>query len=100
MTTINHFNFFLLEFHYLMDKANTFEEIIDSIEPTSSGSISQYALEPGTLIVTNHPPKRVKKDPFWNELTEVGDNDIATFAIKRTEQRNVFESKKYNQSNT
>ncbi|RIB11597.1 hypothetical protein C2G38_2203007 [Gigaspora rosea] len=54
-----------------MDEDNTFEEIIDSIEPTSSGLISQNALEPGTLIVTNHYPKRVKKNPFWNELTEV-----------------------------
>ncbi|RIB25409.1 hypothetical protein C2G38_2166056 [Gigaspora rosea] len=52
---------------------STFEELIDSIEPTSSGPISQNALEPGTLIVTNHPRKQVKKDPFWNELTEVGD---------------------------
>ncbi|RIB02810.1 hypothetical protein C2G38_2226807 [Gigaspora rosea] len=41
-----------------MDEDNTFEELIHSIEPTSSGSISQNALEPGMLIVTNHPPKR------------------------------------------
>ena len=47
-----------------MDEDNTFQELIDSIEPTSSGSISQNALEPGTLIVTNHPPKRVKKGAF------------------------------------
>ncbi|RIB24888.1 kinase-like domain-containing protein, partial [Gigaspora rosea] len=42
-----------------MDEDNTFEELIDSIEPTSSGSISQNALEPGTLIITKHSTKRL-----------------------------------------
>ena len=77
-----------------MDEDNTFEELIDSIEPTSSGSISQNALEPGTLIVTNYPPKRVKKDPFWNELTEVGDKRHCNLCNKAYRAKKCFRKQK------
>ena len=74
-----------------MDEDNTFEELIDSIEPTSSGSISQNALEPGMLIVTDHSPKQVKRTLSGMNLLKLVINDIAT---KNTKQKNVFESKK------
>ena len=25
------------------------------------------------MEITNHPPKRLKKDPYWDEITETGD---------------------------
>ncbi|CAG8763457.1 9972_t:CDS:2, partial [Ambispora leptoticha] len=71
----------------------------DSTEPTSSSSMFQNVIESGTLMeITIHPPKRLKKNPFWNELTKIERWKEIMQAIKAklnltTERRNIFESK-------
>lgn len=68
-----HFFFFFFE-PFAMNEKTIHDQFNNTTEFTSSSSMSQVEFASSTLKeITNFPPKRLKKDPFWDELIETGD---------------------------